>query len=82
MLQLYIDTLSVELSLYVSYINNDTNNAMIDIIQIMNFQTIKSFILVLVFIVNILVIVHKEWLIREIYNWSGERRRAGQLHYE
>ena len=82
MLQLYIDTLSVELSLYVSYINNDNNNAMIDIIQIMNFQTIKSFILVLVFIVNILVIVHKEWLIREIYNWSGERRRAGQLHYE
>ena len=49
--------------------------------QIMNFQTIKSFILVLV-LVNILVIVHKEWLIREIYNWSGERRRAGQLHYE
>lgn len=66
MLQLYIDTLSVELSLYVSYINNN-NNAMIDIIQIMNFQTIKSFILVLV-LVNILVIVHKEWLIREICN--------------
>ena len=40
---------------------------MIDIIQIMHFQTIKSFILVLV-LVNILVIVHKEWLIRDIYN--------------
>ena len=58
--------IDIELSLYVSYINNN-NNAMIDIIQIMNFQTIKSFILVLV-LVNILVIVHKEWLIREIYN--------------
>ena len=56
--------IDIELSLYVSYINNN-NNAMIDIIQIMNFQTIKSFILVLV-LVNILVIVHKEWLIREI----------------
>ena len=56
--------IDIELSLYVSYINNN-NNAMIDIIQIMNFQTIKSFILVLV---NILVIVHKEWLIREIYS--------------
>ena len=58
--------IDIELSLYVSYINNN-NNAMIDIIQIMNFQTIKSFLLVLV-LVNILVIVHKEWLIREIYN--------------
>ena len=58
--------IDIELSLYVSYINNN-NNAMIDIIQIMNFQTIKSFILVLV-LVNILVIVHKEWLIREIYS--------------
>ena len=56
--------IDIELSLYVSYINNN-NNAMIDIIQIMNFQTIKSFLLVLV-IVNILVIVHKEGLIREI----------------
>ena len=44
---------------------------MIDIIQIMNFQTIKSFILVLV-LVNILVIVHKEWLITEVEN-DGEQ---------
>ena len=47
--------------------SSNNNNAMIDTIQIMNFQTIKSFIFVLV-LVNILVIVHKEWLIRDIYN--------------
>ena len=34
----------------------------------MNFQTIKSFILIFLVLVNILVIVHKEWLIREICN--------------